>query len=502
MTGIDAVSAAMLASRLDNLLEGGISAGSAATQVGVPAGAARGTTAAPVPLPALDTPAPSAQTALSNVALTLDAISRFGGDATPVVIGSVPLLDGPAIAALLPALAAQDAAQAAAATATQVGSGAALVAGAEAAANADGADGAQAGAAASTASSATQAAANTGATRAATAATNAAVAALASALSNAVSGSGLFYESHLAQWLAGQRPLADLAGEPQQQLTRGGAGAESQAASSGAAGARTAPPVASAFSAGGPAAGTSGTADASAAHAAAGQFGASGASAYASLAAGDGANRLLDPMTGLDAGNAAGATGDAAGSNTAAAMATVHPATLPLVRQQLDLLATDQFRWAGEAWPGARLDWSIEPDASGTPGGDAQMAWRTRLTLSLPSLGSVDAELVLTGSHVVARLSASGEGAARLNANGDTLRQRLLASGLELGGLSIRAVDATPDAFDTFASRAAQAAYAQGNAGAGPAPREKVAKPGALGHDLGDFDDIDELGFLGDGGWL
>ena len=36
--------------------------------------------------------------------------------------------------------------------------------------------------------------------------------------------------------------------------------------------------------------------------------------------------------------------------------ASIHPATLPLVRQQLDLLATEQFRWTGEAWPGAKLD--------------------------------------------------------------------------------------------------------------------------------------------------
>ncbi|MDI9682904.1 flagellar hook-length control protein FliK, partial [Burkholderia cenocepacia] len=36
------------------------------------------------------------------------------------------------------------------------------------------------------------------------------VAALRAALAQAVSESGLFYESHLAQWLAGQRPLAAL----------------------------------------------------------------------------------------------------------------------------------------------------------------------------------------------------------------------------------------------------------------------------------------------------
>ena len=51
----------------------------------------------------------------------------------------------------------------------------------------------------------------------------------------------------------------------------------------------------------------------------------------------------------------------ASSDSQAQTLATVHPAAVPLVRQQLDALATDQFRWAGEAWPGARLDWTIEP---------------------------------------------------------------------------------------------------------------------------------------------
>jgi len=44
----------------------------------------------------LDTPPPaSAQAILSEVALTLDAISRFGGEATPAVIGQAPIWPSP-----------------------------------------------------------------------------------------------------------------------------------------------------------------------------------------------------------------------------------------------------------------------------------------------------------------------------------------------------------------------------------------------------------------------
>ncbi|MCM3532601.1 flagellar hook-length control protein FliK, partial [Cytobacillus oceanisediminis] len=115
----------------------------------------------------------------------------------------------------------------------------------------------------------------------------------------------------------------------------------------------------------------------------------------------------------------------AASSDPQPPLATVHPAAVPLVRQQLDALATDQFRWTGEAWPGARLDWTIEPDEPGhrapRGGGDDDagdgIAWRTRLTLTLPSLGTVDAELVLNGAQLVARLRANQTGADRLTRN-------------------------------------------------------------------------------------
>ncbi|WP_186125315.1 flagellar hook-length control protein FliK [Burkholderia gladioli] len=482
MTGIDAVTAAMLASRIDSLLEGGVSAGAPATQVGIPTGAARGAPPTNLPLPAPSPPAPSAQTALSSVALTLDAISRHGGDATPVVVGKLPLLDAPP--ALVDLLAGDGAP--AAGAAAQAGGAAAT------AANAAGANAAPGTAATANAAGATGTADGAQAAAPLTPSiAQAAIAALAAALARSVADSGLFYESHLAQWLAGQRGMAELAREPQNQLTQ--AAAREGGASPGGA----APRGAAADGGGATPAGAGGGAAPDAPSArppAAGQFGASGALAYASQAAEEGASRLL-AATASQPGAALG--GDANGANGSAAMATVNPATLPLVRQQLDLLATQQFRWSGEAWPGARLDWSVEPDAGGTQPGEAPLAWRTRLMLSLPTLGAVDAELVLTGSQLVARLRANDAGAARLSAHGEALRQRLQASGLELGGLTIRAVDSVPDPFDSAASRAAAAAYEQGQAHA----QAGAARPAAKQHDLGDFDDIDEFGFLDDGLW-
>jgi hypothetical protein len=167
--------------------------------------------------------------------------------------------------------------------------------------------------------------------------------------------------------------------------------------------------------------------------------------------------------------------------------AALHPATIPLVRQQLDLLATGQFRWTGEAWPGARLDWTIEQDGdewprsgSGAASADEEYPWRTRLTLSLPSLGTVDADLTLTGSRLVARVQASPGGAARLAAQGETFRQRLAQAGIELSGLSIREIGGSLPAGGAASAAAAAAAYARSTAG--------KSGPGDAAHDDFDWD--------------
>ncbi|WP_396329250.1 flagellar hook-length control protein FliK [Burkholderia anthina] len=420
MTGIDSVAAALLASRLDSLLTGTVSApagGGATAQVGTPGAGASSTSAAngsPAAPPA------SAQTALSDVALALDAISRVGGAATPVVAGRTPLLADPSVLLTDPA--------------TPPASGPAASA----------------------------------ATSAATATTAAAppVAVLHAALAQAVSESGLFYESHLAQWLAGQRPLAALLREPQARLAAPG-----QAAADGAQfdtsdvldellAPRSSLPAAVRNAA--QPGGTMSNALAQNAAAGARQYAASGAAADP---LGEHADLRWTPAR----AELAAASADPQAQTAAA----VHPDAVPIVRQQLDALATDQFRWSGEAWPGARLDWTIEPDESGgrashsDDAGDG-IAWRTRLTLTLPSLGTVDAELVLSGAQLVARLRANSTGAVRLTRSEAALRQRFEGSGLQLGGLSIRAVDDEPDDFDPLVAQAASAAYARSAAAGTP----------------------------------
>ncbi|HDR9772086.1 TPA: flagellar hook-length control protein FliK, partial [Burkholderia cepacia ATCC 25416] len=97
MTGIDSVAAALLASRLDSLLTGTVSApagGGATSQVGTPGTGTASTPSAGSPPAA---PPASTQTALSDVGRVLDAISRAGGDSTPAIAGRVPLLADPTV---------------------------------------------------------------------------------------------------------------------------------------------------------------------------------------------------------------------------------------------------------------------------------------------------------------------------------------------------------------------------------------------------------------------
>ncbi|CAJ3709312.1 flagellar hook-length control FliK family protein [Burkholderia pseudomallei] len=473
MTGIDTAAAAILASRIDSLLDAiqPAAGGAAAPQVGTsgapPASAA--------PRPAASGPPPaSAQTALSEVGLTLDAISRYGGAATPAVVGAAPLLPAAptAVAAqaasLDPLLATPDAR-----------------AGNPAAATAPGAQAAQA------------------APQAALPASPAA--ALSLALVQAVAQSGLFYESHLAQWLAGQRTTAELAREPQARLASGAepdAQAGAQPGQMGDAlddaladllavrlplsqGGRDALAQGAARPLGQPGQPAGGADEGAAASGRAPTNAAAPArsvDAYAALADADGKPGAPSAQTAL-----ARAGMPPAGADTPASIAaSLHAATLPIVRQQLDLLATDQFRWIGEAWPGARLDWTIEPDEQHgreRPAPDADFpdarGWRTRLTLALPSLGTIDAELVLNGEQLAARLRASEAGAARLASHGEALRARLQALGLQVSGLSIRAIDGVPDSFDAAAARAAASAYARAAAGGEAAAKERFG--GAAG---------------------
>ena len=437
MTGLDSAVAALLASRTDMLLSAlNTQTSSTAPQANTSqllVDTPRVATPAAV-ISAYAAPGPSTQTALSEIARTLDIISRFGGGATPALLGSSPLW--PTAPRLVVA-----------ASAFESLSGSLF----------------------SSSSANVASAVNPPAPPLPTPV-------LAAMLARTVVDSGLFYENHIALWLGGQRSLASLRNEPQARVDKL---ASELTSDSFPAAAEAAPEVWIDETLLPPTFAAADTPDAPTpmrpvptpqtpqqAAALAASVRAMPTSVFSSTAQGAG-------TAGTGALPSAAHLQDSAVQ--AAIASGIHPSTIPLVRQQLDMLASDQFRWSGEAWPGAKFEWEIQPqnrapygrdpshdsDARASPA-DTDRAWHTRVTLSLPTLGNVDADLVLTGQHLVVRLNASEGGAARLAADGDHFRQQLDAAGLQLAGLTVHARDALADlaadpAFPHFADVASPA---------------------------------------------
>jgi hypothetical protein len=263
--------------------------------------------------------------------------------------------------------------------------------------------------------------ASTGAQMAATSTQLASVGAqLVPLLRQALSQSGLFYEAHQAQWLAGKIDLAALLREPQAQ------GAGQPLTGRPATGAPPSAPPSPGQSTGG-AGGTGSTASAEAA-----------------------------PRTGSVATALANAAAQALG-RTEAPIARIRDVTsqqaenimrnnpvaerlLPIVHQQLESLASHQYIWHGMAWPNQMFEWIIEDprDEGHAESEDADGQWNTTLRLTLPRLGGVEARVQLSLNGVALRLQVDDKpAAARLEARRDELAEALEAAGVPLTGMVV-----------------------------------------------------------------
>jgi flagellar hook-length control protein FliK len=160
-------------------------------------------------------------------------------------------------------------------------------------------------------------------------------AALAEGLKLALTQSGVFYESHQAQWVAGQRPLEEVMREPQACLKPAG-----------------------------------------------------------------------EP---------------------------IHPQTIGLVRQQLEILDTRQLVWQGQVWPEQSMEWRVEEDRPGGNAADDLPVWRTSLRLTLPRLGEVTATLAIQGDELRLAFTGLAQDARTAVIDGQTtLRDALAKAGLAL----------------------------------------------------------------------
>lgn len=123
------------------------------------------------------------------------------------------------------------------------------------------------------------------------------------------------------------------------------------------------------------------------------------------------------------------------------------PVIRQLVQQQLESLDRRQFSWVGQAWPGQNMQWDVEEDRQqGRASADVAepaTVWRSRLQLDLPNLGPVTALVTLTGKQQVdVRFSVVIQDTAqRIRDNQQLLGNAMDAAGLQLSS-NLVALDA------------------------------------------------------------
>jgi len=252
---------------------------------------------------------------------------------------------------------------------------------------------------------------------------------LAPVLKQALTQSGMFYEAHQARWVAGELPTSNLLQEPQGQLSQ----TQIAALKDSALGTLTA--------------GNSSSTEASSASKSQQSLqGQSAAATPSEMHSPQGARAELayaQQASLQEAPAQLASQGDQGASRTAnTAPQLIPPQISPLVQQQLDALATQTYAWQGQIWPGQQMSWEISEDQGGrqqdSEAGNSQ--WQTRLKLTLPQLGGVEASLRLRpGNEIEISLTVDqGSSGSTLDAASQSLKQQFAAAGLNLSQFSVK----------------------------------------------------------------
>ncbi len=229
---------------------------------------------------------------------------------------------------------------------------------------------------------------------------------LANSLANAVITSGLFYESHQAQWINGQIGIAQLLDEPQAQHSDFPTLVRSMVAE----------------------------------HAREVEVG--GQASSSDTAAADQTDAAEQKSA------AVGRRTDVADSSNDPSMSLskssgeVLNELRPLVQHQLEALANQRMVWHGELWPQQAFEWSIEPDDSRqTASAAEERAWLTSLSVTAPNLGSLQARLeVLPNGVRIVMATEAPETEAALQTAIPQLESALSADGIPLLAMIVRHV--------------------------------------------------------------
>lgn len=177
---------------------------------------------------------------------------------------------------------------------------------------------------------------------------------LAAGLRDALANSGLFYESHQAQWVAGDRSTAQLLVEPQNQLSHNAQNTQ-------------------------------------------------GAAAPATQPDRDAQNTLSITQSASPPDKATTDSG-----------LPIAKELIPLVQQQLHTLETHQLTWTGQVWPGQQMQWEIQGEPEHHPSLPDERQWSTEMELALPKLGDVHARLVFSKGGIKLTLQGADAGSVAL----------------------------------------------------------------------------------------
>ncbi len=203
---------------------------------------------------------------------------------------------------------------------------------------------------------------------------------LAARLQQALSVSGLFYESHLQDWINGMRSQAQLAQEPQARLAaRMQERANEQARQAGAM---------------------------------------------------SDMKVMVEDARQVDAHLIV---------RTQTTVPSLDPELARLLQQQLGALEQQKIHWRGQLWPGQEMEWDIAEERSQQePENREASTWSSVVRFELPYLGQVEARLQLTGDRVrIQVLTEREHSASALREFGPLLAESLQDAGAPLEAFQV-----------------------------------------------------------------
>ena len=163
-------------------------------------------------------------------------------------------------------------------------------------------------------------------------------------------------------------------------------------------------------------------------------------------AAAEGGEELKNVARETARANAADAQQQAAGAQQTAARQVIPERLVPIVHQQLESLATQNYLMQGMAWPGQKFEWEVEDDGHAAHGEEGELQeWKTTLRVTMPNMGGVEARIALTASGVSLRLVAEYDDTVdKLTQASTELAEALEAADVPLTGFIAEKVKEKP----------------------------------------------------------